>query len=352
MPKSKLKPRADGRYQKAITDPKTGKRIFFYGTSEREINKKILEYTKKVESGRKFSEIADEWWTEAYDNLASQTLRGYKPAYARVLKELGDAYIKDITPKDMSAIFKRMATQGYTRKTIANQRIIYNQIFDYAVVNGEIQYNPCTSVKIPSNAKKSTVIKPATAEDEKRILSSNHPWLFPFFALLTGLRKQEILALQWQDIDFDENVISVTKAIEHVGQTPHIKSTKTESGVREVPLLNLLKNRIISDKGAPDAYIFSNDEGKTPLTENQFERSYKKYCAEVGITCSSRQLRHSYATVAVEEDISPKDLQNALGHADISTTMNVYAAARKKSIEKVATKLNSKYAEINFSDVV
>lgn len=349
---AKLKQRADGRYLKTITDPRTGKRIYFYGASEREINKKILEYNKKIENGSRFGEIADEWWSEVYDNLASQTLRGYRPAYARALKELGDSYVRDITPKDISSIFKRMAMQGYTRKTISNQRIIYNQIFDYAVVSGEIQYNPCTSVKIPSNAKKSTVIKPATTEDEKRILSSNHPWLFPFFALLTGLRKQEILALQWKDIDFDENIISVTKAIEHIGQTPHIKSTKTESGVREVPLLDMLKNRIIGDKGNPDEYIFSVDGGKTPLTENQFERTYKKYCAEVGVTCSSRQLRHSYATVAVEEDIAPKDLQNALGHADISTTMNVYAAARKKSIEKVAKKLNSRYTETNISDVV
>lgn len=332
-----MKKRADGRYRKVV-DGKA-----FYGDSEREVYKKILEYTEKKERGCTFGEIADKWWTDVYDNLASQTLRGYKPAYARALSELGDTYVKDITPRDMSAIFKRMAIEGYSKKTISNQRIIYNQILDYAVVNGDIQFNPCASVKLPTTAKKSTVIKPASNEDEHKILTSDYKWAFPIFALLSGLRKQEILALQWKDIDFDENIISVTKAVEHVGQTPHIKSTKTESGVREVPLLNILKDRLLSEKGDPDAYIFSQSGGKTPLTENQFERAYKKYCAEVGITCSSRQLRHSYATVAVEEDIAPKDLQNALGHADITTTMNVYAAARKKSIEKVANKLNSRY---------
>jgi integrase len=206
-------------------------------------------------------------------------------------------------------------------------------------------------VKIPTTAKKSIVVKPASIEDEQKILTSDHPWLFPFFALLTGLRKQEILALQWKDIDFEENIISVTKAIEHVGQTPHIKSTKTESGVRDVPLLDLLKNKLIQHRGKEDSYVFSCNNGKSPMTENQFERAYKKYCLEVGISCSSRQLRHSYATVAVEEDIAPKDLQNALGHADISTTMNVYAAARKKSVEKVATKLNSRYAKNTRDDI-
>ena len=332
-----MKKRADGRYRK-IVDGKA-----FYGETEREVYKKILEYTEKKERGYTFREIADKWWTDVYDSLASQTLRGYKPAYARALCELGDTYVKDITPRDMSAIFKRMAIEGFSKKTISNQRIIYNQILDYAVVNGDIQFNPCASVKLPTTAKKSTVIKPASNEDEHKILTSDNKWSFPIFALLSGLRKQEILALQWKDIDFDENIISVTKAVEHVGQTPHIKSTKTESGVREVPLLNILRARLLSEQGDPDAYIFSQSGGKTPLTENQFERAYKKYCTEVGITCSSRQLRHSYATVAVEEDIAPKDLQNALGHADITTTMNVYAATRKKSIEKVANKLNSRY---------
>ena len=210
-------------------------------------------------------------------------------------------------------------------------------------MNGDIQYNPCASVKIPSTAKKSTKVKSATVEEEQLILTSDNKWLFPIFALLSGLRKQEILALQWQDIDFDENIISVTKAIEHVGQTPKVKSTKTEAGVREVPLLDMLKEKIVSHRGDPKSFIFSQNYGKTPLTENQFERAYRKYKNEVGISCSSRQLRHSYATVAVEEEIQPKDLQNALGHADITTTLNVYAMARKKSIEKVAQKLNSKY---------
>lgn len=332
-----MKKRADGRYVKRVD----GK--YFYGATEREVYKKILEYTEKKEKGSTFAEIADQWWTDVYENLAAQTLRGYKPAYARALLELGDTFVKDITPREMSGIFKRMAIKGYSKKTISNQKIIYNQILDYAVVAGEIQYNPCASVKLPSNAKKSVVIKPASNEDEERILSSNNKWLFPLFALLSGLRKQEILALQWKDIDFDDDIIFVTKAVEHVGQRPSIKSTKTESGVREVPLLDMLKDRLLSIKGDPDAFIFSQSNGKTPLTENQFERAYKKYCDEVGITCSSRQLRHSYATVAVEEDIAPKDLQNALGHADISTTMNVYAAARRKSVKKVANKLNIRY---------
>ena len=337
-----MKKRADGRYCKAISDPRTGKRMYFYGFSEREVYKKILQYTEEKEKGMFFEVVADEWWTEIYDTLAAQTLRGYIPAYKRTLAELKGVRISEVTPKSIQAIFKQMALEGYTRKTISNQRIIYNQIFDYAVVNGYIEYNPCTSVKVVIG-KKSKSIKPASPEDEERILSSDHKWLFPFMALLTGLRKQELLALKWSDINFDENTISVTKAVEHIGKTPRIKSTKTDSGIRDVPMINKLRERLYPLRGNTDEYIFSDDNGKTPLSEHRFERLYKDYSRDVGINCSSRQLRHSYATVAVEEDIQPKDLQNALGHADITTTLNVYAAARKKSIQKVAKKLNKRY---------
>lgn len=345
MPKSKLKPRKDGRCCKTITD-ESGKRRYFYGTSEREINKKILEYQRKKEAGRTFAEIADEWWSETYDDLAHQTLKGYKPALARAIKTFGKSNVKDIQPRDILLFFKRLVSEGYAAKTIANHRIILNQIFNYAVIEGDIQYNPVIAVKIPKAAKKS-IRPPATLSDESKILSSDHPWLFPLVALLTGLRKGEILALQWRDIDFEQNTISVTKSIEHIGKKPNVKSTKTESGNRLVPLLSLLKARLEPLRSEPYHYLFSDDGGKTPLYEHRYTRLYKDYQRDVGITCTAHQLRHSYATIAVEEDINPKDLQNALGHADITTTLNIYAAARKRSVEKVATKLNAKYTPIS-----
>ena len=337
-----MKKRADGRYVKVITDPVTHKRVSFYGATAREVNQKLLEYERKKTTGKTFAEVADEWWEEAYDNLSHQTLKGYKPALARALEELGSSYLKDIQPRDIQRFYKSLAAEHFTQKTIANHRIILNQIFNYAIVSGDILYNPVTAVKLP-RAEKGTSRPPASQTDEQKILESAHPWLFPVVALLTGLRKGEILALQWQDIDFESNTIAVTKSVEHIGKKPNIKSPKTESGIRYVPLLDLLKDKLLPHKGKPTSYLFSDDGGMTPLYEHRYSRLYKDYQRAVGITCTAHQLRHSYATIAVEEDINPKDLQNALGHADISTTMNVYAAARKRSVEKVAAKLNERY---------
>lgn len=340
--------RPDRQFVRTIKDPRTGKRLYFYGKTEREVNRKLLEFTRKAELGRTFAEVADEWWGDTYDTLAVQTLKGYKPAYARTLEEFGEDPIDQIQPRDILAFLKKLSYLQFTTKTIANHRIILNQIFSRAVVDGDIQFNPCASVHVPKGAKKSATRDPASSEDEERILTSDHPWLFPVFALLTGLRKGEILALQWRDIDLDANLITVSKSIEHIGKKPNVKEPKTENGYRQVPLLNLLKEKLLlfkeKQKPKSDHFLFSDDGGKTPLYEHRYTRLYKDYCKDVGISCTAHQLRHSYATIAVEEDVNPKDLQNALGHADISTTLDVYAKARKRSAEKVAEKLNAKYS--------
>ena len=342
--KTKSTQRADGRLCRTITDPKTHKRIFFYGTTERELNRKILEYTSQRERGRTFKEVAEQWWEENYSQLSAQTQKGYNSAIQRVCEEFGTKYLEDIEPRDIQTFFRDMAFRKFAAKTISNHRIILNQIFNYAIVEGDIQYNPCTSIKIPKGCKK-TVREAASTSDEEKILASNHEWLFPVVALLTGLRKGEILALQWKDIDFDNNVIHVYKSVEFISQEPRIKEPKTSAGTRTVPLLQVLKDRLLPVKGNPNHFLFSKDGGKTPLRNKQYDRAYAKYAEEVGIKCTAHQLRHSYATIAVEEDVNPKDLQNALGHADITTTMNIYAEARKKSVDKVAEKLNKRYNE-------
>lgn len=344
MPKQKLKPRSDGRYQKSITDPRTGKRVYFYGASEREINKKILEYTHKLEMGKTFAEVADEWWSEACDGLASQSIKVYKPALHRAINKFGNQAIKDILPLHIAAFYKDLARQNFAQKTVANQRIVLNQIFTTAVINGDIIYNPCSSVPLPKGLKKSER-SAASAEDEKRILNSSCEWLFPYFSLLSGMRKGEILALQWKDIDFINDKISVTKSVEHIGDRPYIKAPKTSAGVRELPLLTVLKDKIYPYRGDPDSFIIS-DTGDKPLTNRRFITLYNKYRKEVGIECTSHQLRHSYATIAVEEEVQPRDLQGILGHASAKITLEKYAHYREKSLKNVAKKLNSKYNDV------
>jgi integrase len=342
MPKQKLKPRADGRYQKAITDSRTGKRIFFYGFSEREINQKILEYTKKAEKGRTFGEIADEWWEEAEPRLSTQSIRTYKPALRRAIEAFGPDNIKEITPRDVARYFRLLAAQNYANKTLSNQRIVINRIFDYAITEGDIMYNPCASLKMPDGADAERR-SAASASDEEKIKTTDNPWLFPRIAIYSGLRKGEILALQWRDIDFDADLINVTKSVAHDGDKPYIKKPKTKAGTRLVPLLAPLKEKLLPLKGSPTDYIIS-DSGKTPLTKRRFETLYTHYKNDTGITATAHQLRHSFATVAIENGVDIKSVSEILGHKQISTTLDIYTDFRKAALDRSRAALNTAFS--------
>lgn len=338
MAKSKLAVRADGRLCRAIVDPRTHKRVYFYGMTEREINKKIMLYSQKAEIGRSFSEIADEWWEEAEPKLALQSIRSYKLAMSRAVTFFNDTPAKNITAKDITKYLATLAAQGYSQKVVSNHRMVVNRILDYAVTEGDIELNPCASVKTPANLPKTTR-EAASRSDEQIIKDNVDLWLFPFFALMTGMRKGEILALKWKDIDFDKNYIYVTKSVAHNGDKPVIKTPKTEAGNRIVPLLAPLREELLKRSRPKDDYIIS-DDGKSPLTNRRFITLYDHYKKDTGITATAHQLRHSFATVAFEADLDPKSVQEILGHKQLSTTMDIYTQFREKKLTAAADLLN------------
>lgn len=337
----KLKQRSDGRFVKTMTDPRTGKRVFFYGSTEREINRKIMEYSSKAEHGRTFAEVAKEWWENAEPNLAYQSVKSYRPALKRALEEFGDCFIKDIRPREISLFLKKFANKGLASKTISNQRMIINLIFDHAIMESDIEVNPCSAVQTPKDLKKSTRTA-ATTKDEEIIKKSADIWIFPYIAIMTGMRKGEILALQWKDIDFDKNLISVTKSVYHEGDRPYIKAPKTEAGCRVVPLLQPLKDTLEKIKNKKAENYIVSDDGTKPLTNRRFLTLSKHFQQKTGVKCTAHQLRHSFATIAFECGVPVKSVQEILGHKQLSTTMDIYTDFRKKSIDDAADILNKK----------
>lgn len=338
---AKLKRRADGRYQKVITDKRTGKKVFFYGKSEKEINQKILTYTGEQAKGASFSDVADSWWEEAEPSISYQSRQSYSVALKRAQEEFKNFSIIDIKPKDILFYINKLVNKGYAQKTISNHKMVINRIFEFAVLNNYTEFNPCASVKLPKNLQKSKR-SAATPEEEKIILESADEWLFPFIALMTGARKGEILALQYKDIDFNAGTIKITKSVYYEGNNPKIKLPKTEAGIRTVPLLDPLREKLLERKFNQEDFIISDEEGK-PISKKAFRWRYAQFQKKTGVSCTAHQIRHSYATTAFECNISPKAVQELLGHKQLSTTMDIYTDFRKKAFDDAAAKLNDNF---------
>ena len=330
-----MKKRKDGLYEIKLSVIENGKKKqkSFYGKTVKEARKKAEKYEKKKELGRTFKEIAEEWETQHYETLSPTSTKGLKPAVSRAIDEFGNEYISSIKASDINYFILKFANKGYAHKTVATQLQAIRQILAYALLLDEVQMNVATSVSIPKNLKKDTRDVLTSKQLETIRKRTDIPFsLFALFGLYTGCRRGELLALQYKDINFEDKEILITKSVYYTCNKPSIKEPKTEAGKRKVILLPQLEDLI--PKMKKDDYIF-NRNGEL-YTQSHFDTCWKKYIQEIGFEFTPHQLRHAYATRLYELGIDEKSAQDLLGHADITTTRNIYThiSEEKRNINK------------------
>lgn len=361
---SKLKKRADGLYQMSVMVTVHGeqKRKYFYGRTQQEAKKKMMDWQETQAAGRSFKEVAEEWQTKHWEEITAGTQTSYAPAVKRALDDFSDKRIREIIPLDIKRSVAAMAAKNYAQHSVAIYLSVLNQIFNHAILMQDVTENPTETVSVPKGL--STKTRECPEDDKLEIIRQNvdHPFgLFPYMLLYTGLRRGELLALQWRDIDISKRTIRVTKSVTYAkNNQPQIKSTKTEAGKREIILMDRLAKILFPLRRDPDDYIFG---GSKPLTMHVFQRRWANYCIDVGLftmhpvektrrrkkviilkkkpSVTPHQLRHAFATICFEAGIDPKDAQQLLGHSKIEITMDTYTHIRKKRREEVAAKLNN-----------
>ena len=334
-----MKRRADGRYRKVV-DGKT-----FYGESEREVYKKILEYTEKKTRGASFSEIADMWWEIEVSQLAPSTVRGYQKAAERAKEFFSDYLVTDISAAEITKYLHVLARQGFSKKTVKNNKIVVSRIMHFATVECYIKNNPARDSELPRNLKEKK--RKAASEFDEASIKRTGPdeWQLPYFALLTGMRKGELIGLKWKDISLDKGLITVSRSVWYGNGGSHEKSTKTEAGERSIPIVDPLKNRLtvlMKNKPDPEHYVFGTED--KPLSEKAYRYRLKKYSEAHGITSTLHQLRKSFATAAVDAEVPPDVLKEIIGHRDISTTLNIYNEVREHKITAAASALSKAFS--------
>lgn len=324
--------RKDGRWQETITI--NGKTKYFYGKTKAEVLRKLRDYEEKQETGMLFEEVAEEWWEAHEPSIAHSTTKGYIPAKNRGIEIFKSFPIKKIEPSMVSQHIKRFA-KTHADKTVRTQLMVYNHIFSYAVEMGYIPFNPARDLKVPGGLPKQKRTSPPQRDINIVKQSFELPFgLFAYMALYTGMRRGELLALTWSDIDLEKRIIHITKSLEHIGNQPRLKLPKTETSIGTVPILDKLYEVLKPSRGI----VFANSNGDY-LTERQFSNRWNAYVKTTKIESTPHQFRHAYATMLFEAGIPPEEAQVLLRHAQLSTTMDIYTDIRddkKKSIfEKV-----------------
>lgn len=329
--------RSDGRWQQSVTETDAhGRRItkYFYGKTKSELLQKIAAYNAESGSRKRgvtFQALADGWWEETEATIAPNTTKGYKAAMRRAAERFGTSYAQEIRPVDVSRFIKTFCKEtNAADKTAQNQLSVIRLILGWGVDHGYLDANAAREISVPKGLAKRKIEMPSS-EDIRRVKESTDlPFgMFAYWAMYTGLRHGEQLALTWEDVDMERRTISVSKSLYHVGGQK-TKKPKTDAGTRVVPLLDRLAEKITPGTGL----IFPNQNGEY-MSGGTFTRKYDAYRRASGVTCTSHQLRHAYATMLIEADVKPSDAQGLLGHAQLSTTMDIYRTIREIRQQKV-----------------
>lgn len=218
-------------------------------------------------------------------------------------------------------------------KTARTQLMVVNLIFRYAVQAGDVDMNSARDLEVPRNLKKDH--RDIASDDDIKIVKAS--WDAPFGAfaywcLYTGLRRNELLALSWDDVDMDKRVIHVTKSCyRDVDGKTKVKAPKTVSGIRDVPIPNKLYEKLTPGTGL----VFPAGDGY--MSHGVFKNLWRRYSEATGVTCTPHQLRHAYATMLYEagDKVSMEDAQYLLGHANLQTTADIYTHIRETKAEKI-----------------
>ena len=330
-----------------------GKRKVFSARTKKDVLLKVARYqaTQQQHAVPTFETIADSWWEQHSPEIRHGTRLCYEPALKRAVKRFGETPIDQIKPIHVKTFLNNL---DLAKKTVSNQRLVLNLIFNHAIVDYGIEIpNPCQHIKLPTGLKK-TSRTALTKEQRSGILNTTtDEFQLAYVILFTGCRLGEALALKMSDVDFKKDIIHVYQAVHYEGNTPVLGPPKTKNAIRDIPLLPQLKQRLIALNLGPSDYIIG------PISQSSLHNKWITWCAKHGFvekipreptpykrqtfrykpTLDRHTIRHDFATSLYEAGVDVKTAQTILGHADISTTMNIYTHTKETSLQKAHTQL-------------
>ena len=355
-----------------------GKRHSIYAPTLEELRIKEEGITKDQLSGIKtearFVTVNEmfELWKQLKRGLKDNTFQNYQYMYNLfVAPRFGKQKISTLVKSDVKRFYNTLVDErGLAISTVDGIHTVLHQVLDMAVDDSYIRHNPADNVlkELKKSRAKPEKRRALTKEEQDLFLkylkrSEQYRHWYPIFAVMigTGMRVGEAVGLRWCDIDLDEGMIDVNHTLVYYNHAENgcycnIHTPKTENSVRTIPMLNFVKEAFLEERryqqengisctATVDGYtdfIFVNRFGNPQHqgTLNKALRRIIRDCNDEILLKGKRNpvllppfschiLRHTFTTRMCEAGVNVKVIQEALGHADVSTTLNIYADATK-----------------------
>ena len=388
--------RKDGTYDFRWTSA-DGKRHSVYASTLEELREKEEAAIRdkqdgiKTETRRVTVNDVFELWCDLKRGLKDNTFQNYKYMYNMFVRpSFGKLRIASVKKSDVKRFYNTLADEKIlTIATIDNVHTVLHQVFDLAVDDNYIRINPTDHMlkELKQSHNFETEKRKALTVAEQKLFIDflqNHPqyhhW-YPVFAVMlgTGMRVGEIVGLRWCDIDLEQDIISVNHTLVYYnhgdgkGCSFSINTPKTKAGERTIPMLDFVKEAFLMEKKYQEEtglhckvtvdcytdFIFINRFGDVQHqgTLNKAIRRIIRDCNDEVLLrgeadpvllpkFSCHSLRHTFTTRLCESGVNVKVIQDVLGHADISTTMDIYVDVTKDMKQKEFNVLGEYFGKI------
>lgn len=321
------------------------------GNSKREAERQLTDLVGEVHNGTykeikkiTFDEFSQLWLNSyAETKTKSSTLRSYKDIIKKhLLPVMGDYLLTEINT-GMLQRYVALRLEKVKPKTVINELVPLKEMFKHAVRWGYLKVNPAEYVERPRVEKEEMEI--LTPDEVRLLLENATPKYKPLFltAILTGMRRGELLALQWGDIDWNHNQIYVRRSI-WKGQ---FVSPKSKTSMRRIDMspylaMELKKHMLASPFKELDNLVFCNSEGKALDPDSLVKRQFLPALRRAKIRqVRFHDQRHTNVALRIEQGQNIKYIQHQLGHASIQTTLDRYGHLIKEVNTEQAKKLDN-----------
>ena len=372
--------RSDGRYAVHIYLGKdeNGKRKYktVYGSTQKEANEKAEELKAQLGKGldissknKTFKDWASLFLSTQKSSLSESEYETKEKRIEFFFSYFGHSPIEAVRPFQIESALTALAKENPStgkpsaKKTLAAYKQCCGQVFKFAIKNRIMEYNPVDYAEMPKNAPENK--RRALTETEREWIieldSTQRAKRAAMIAMFCGLRRGEMTALTWNDIDFEKKTITVNKSYNFKNKT--LKLPKTDAGIRTVPMPDNLVEYLKSEKRT-SIYVIVTARN-TMMSIDSWKRAMQSLLVDLEIahgTAKGKEkkkkkfepkptvftlqpfgwhdLRHTYATLLFEAGVDVLTAQYLLGHASPQTTMEIYTHLSDAQKDRSIVKLN------------
>lgn len=365
--------RPNGTWSAQVTI--NGRRISKYGKTRREVAAWLDRVKAQYEQGLlpvphqiTLAQYLDHWLDISRQSLRPKTWDQYRSTIENhIAPVLGRLKLKSIRPDHIQALYNDKIAAGTGVRTVQIIHAILHKSLGQAVRWQFLTRNPAAAVQKPKPAKRE--MKTLNIDQVKTLLeaatASRYYALF-YLALATGLRQGEVLGLRWSDLDWDTGILQIQRQLQRVpnqgtdGGHPsslQFNQPKTAAGRRSVNLsaadLDILRahrkrqleERLFFGSEWHDQELLFPSTRGTPTEPRNLLREFKRLLKVAGLpVLRFHDLRHTAATLMLQQGIHPKIVQERLGHSDITLTLNTYShvvpSMQKEAADKISALLS------------